>query len=174
MDELFWDEAEGGYFGTVADDPALVLRLKDDYDGAEPSANSVAAANLLRLAGAFHDEERRNRARRTLAAFRSRWLRFPHALPEMLCALERVLETPRQVVLAGDPRAADFAALAAVLRERPGRRRAVLAAHADLAARAPWLAGMQPVDGRAAAYVCEDYTCRAPATSAAAFRESLA
>jgi uncharacterized protein YyaL (SSP411 family) len=174
MDRLFWDEEEGGYFNSAAHAADLVLRLKDDYDGAEPSANSVAASNLLRLAGAFHDDDLRRRALRTLAAFRARWSAIPQALPEMLCALERALETPRQVVLAGEPRSAAFAELAAVLRERPGRRLTVLAAHPDLTARAPWLAGMAPVSGSAAAYVCDHYTCQAPVTTPVALRELIA
>ena len=96
----------------------------------------------------------------------------------MLCALELAGEPPRTVVLAGDPAADDFWALAAVLPERLGPRRALLAAdggggQAWLAARRPYLAEMAPVDGRAAAYVCEDFTCRQPVTDPAALRELL-
>lgn len=174
MDAQFWDEAGGGYFNAGVGDGSLVLHLKDDYDGAEPSANSLAASNLLRLAGAFHDDGQRRRALRTLAAFRSRWLGTPYAVPEMLCALERALEPPRQIVLAGDPRSADFAALLAVVHEAPRPRGAILAAHPDLVAYAPWLAGMKPVDGRAAAYVCEYYACQSPVCSPGALRELLA
>ncbi len=174
MDEQFWDEAEGGYFSSAAGDTALVLRLKDDYDGAEPSANSLAASNLLRLAGALHDDRHRRRALRTLAAFRSRWLGAPYAVPEMLCALERALEPPRQVVIAGDPRSPEFAALVAVVREAPRRRRALLAAHPELESRAPWLSSMKKIDGRAAAYVCEHYTCQAPVCTPGDLRELLA
>jgi uncharacterized protein YyaL (SSP411 family) len=49
MDALFWDAEHGGYFNTRTGDPAVILRLKDDYDGAEPAANSIAALNLHRL-----------------------------------------------------------------------------------------------------------------------------
>ncbi len=96
----------------------------------------------------------------------------------MLCALELVLEAPRTVVLAGDPAQADYQALAAVLAEKLGPRRAVL--HADggaaqrwLAERRPYLAEMKPQGGRATAYVCEDFTCRAPATTPDELRASL-
>jgi uncharacterized protein YyaL (SSP411 family) len=128
MDQLFWDEARGGYFNSAANDPGIVLRLKEDYDGAEPAASSVAAMNLLRLGGMWHDEERRERGRRTIEAFRAQWSRTAHAMPQMLCAIELALEPPRHVVLAGDPNAADFQALVAVLHERIGYRRNVLAA----------------------------------------------
>jgi len=175
MDAHFWDDAHGGYFNSRADDPSIVLRLKEDYDGAEPAASSVAAANLLRLGTLLHDESLRDRGRRTILAFRAQWTETPQALPQMLSALELALDAPRHVVLAGDPRSPDFQALAAVLHERLGPRRALLAAdggeaQAWLAARAPWLAEMRPLDGRATAYVCEDYACQAPVTDPAALR----
>ena len=68
MDELFWDEARGGYFNSAAGDPSIVLRLREDYDGAEPAASSVAAMNLLRLGGMWHDETRSARGRKTIEA----------------------------------------------------------------------------------------------------------
>ena len=191
MDALFWDADAGGYFNSAAGDPHLVLRLKEDYDGAEPAASSVAAMNLLRL-GAMRDDEGsarggtaadavrsyRARGRACIEAFRAQWTGSPQALPQLLCALELALDAPRHVVLAGDPQAADFRALAAVLHERLGPRRALLCADgADgqrwLAERAPWLVEMRPVEGRATAYVCEDFACQAPVTTPEALRTLL-
>ncbi len=182
MDALFWDAEQGGYFNSRAGDTSIVLRLKEDYDGAEPSPNSVAAANLLRLSALFHDDALGERALRTIEALRSQWSKAPHALPEMLCAIERALELSRQVVLAGDSGAADFRALAAVLNEKTGPRRALLAAPVDakseadrwLAERAPWLKDMKPLaDGGAQAYVCQHFTCRAPVNTPEALRALL-
>jgi uncharacterized protein YyaL (SSP411 family) len=178
MDRCFGDEAAGGYFNSAAGDANIILRLKEDYDGAEPAPASVAAANLLRLAAITHDEAGRQRARAALRASLPVWSRTPQALPEMLCALERLLEPPRQVVIAGDPARADFQALAAVVREQPGPRRALLAAdggagQAWLAERNAALAGMRPVNGAAAAYVCEDQACQAPVTDPQALRKLL-
>ncbi|MEY2880186.1 MAG: hypothetical protein RLZZ15_2566 [Verrucomicrobiota bacterium] len=187
MDELFWDEARGGFFNSAAGDPHLVLRLKEDYDGAEPAPSSVAALNLLRLGAIFQDgaaapsprlptdaagAPRLHRARgvRCIEALRAQWMRAPHALPQMLCALELALEPPRHVVLAGDPAAVDFRALAAVLHERLGPRRAIL--HAGPAV--PWTVAMTPLGGRATAYVCEAFACQAPVTEPAALRRLLA
>ncbi len=178
LDAQFWDEAHGGYFNSSAGDRHLVLRLKEDYDGAEPAASSVAAMNLFRLAAIAQDEALRQRGRRTVEAFRDRWSKAPHALPQMLCALELALEPPRHVVLAGDPARPDFRALAAVLHERLGPRRILLGATGGearewLARRAPWLAGMEPRDGRATAYVCEEFACQAPVTEPAELRARL-
>jgi uncharacterized protein YyaL (SSP411 family) len=178
MDELFWDSSGGGYFNSAAGDASIVLRLKEDYDGAEPAPSSVAAMNLLRLAGVGHDERRREMGRETLQAFRGQWSKAPHAMPQMLCALELALEPPRHVVLAGDPKASDFRALVAVVHESIGYRRTLLAADGGggqswLAERAPWLRDMKPVGGRATAYVCEEFACQAPVSDPAALRALL-
>ncbi len=197
MDALFWDETAGGYFNSAAGDRRIVLRLKEDYDGAEPAPSSVAAMNLLRLATMLGDgaagpppqsgqnvtEPRepmgfRARGRRCLEAFRPQWSKAPQAMPQMLCALELALDAPRHVVLAGDPASADFRALTAVLAEKLGPRRALLAvdggaAQAWLASRAPWLAELKPLAGRATAYVCEEFTCQAPVTTPAELRRAL-
>ncbi|PAW61267.1 MAG: thioredoxin domain-containing protein [Opitutia bacterium Tous-C1TDCM] len=181
MDAVFWDAARGGYFNSAAEAADIVLRLKEDYDGAEPAPSSVAALNLLRLAAVFEGERAdgyRGRGVRCIEAFRAQWTRAPHAMPQLLCALESALESPRHVVLAGDPAAPDFRALAAVLHERLGPRRALLAADGGagqrwLAERAPWIAPMAPRSGLATAYVCEDFTCQAPATSPAELRRQL-
>jgi len=178
MDALFWDDTRGGYFNSRAEDAAIVLRLKEDYDGAEPAPSSVAASNLLRLAAVSHDEALRQRGWRTIEAFRTQWSGTPHAMPEMLCAIAAALEPPRQVVLVGERSREDFRALAAVLAERLGPRRAVLAVTDEVdrrwfAAHTPWLAEMRAVDGRATAYVCEDFACQAPVTDPAALRRLL-
>jgi uncharacterized protein YyaL (SSP411 family) len=183
MDELFWDTASGGYFNSRAADPTVIVRLKDDYDGAEPAPNSVAATNLIRLDwligdGAESGSGYRDRAWRTIKAFRRQWSRAPHALPQLLCALELALAEPRTVVLAGDPAAADFQALARALHEKLGLRRALLAADGAggqrwLAERKPYLATMKPLAGRATVYVCENFTCQVPVTDPAGLRALL-
>jgi uncharacterized protein YyaL (SSP411 family) len=182
MDALFADAERGGYFNSRADDPSVIVRLKEDYDGAEPAPNSVAATNLIRLDWMIGSEDSgqktedspgyRNRALRTIEALRPQWSRLPQALPQMLCAVELALAEPRTVVLAGDPHAAEFRAMVAVLHRQLGPRRALLcadggAAQAWLAARKPYLAEMKPVDGRVTAYVCESFACQAPVTGAA-------
>jgi uncharacterized protein YyaL (SSP411 family) len=179
MDALLWDAEGGGYFNSDAGDTSIVLRLKEDYDGAEPAPSSVAAMNLMRLAPISGDSDRfGKRAQRTIAAFQGQWSRVPQALPRMLCALELVAAPASQVVLAGDPSSSDFRRLAAVLHEKSGPRHTLFAVDGEtdrvwFTGRAPWLATMVPVDGRATAYVCEHYTCRAPVNDEAGLRVLL-
>ena len=179
MDARFWDEARGGYFNSAADDASIVLRLREDYDGAEPAPSSVAAGNLLRLAALLGEATvYRERGVRCIEAFRAQWSAQPHGLPQMLCALEWALEPPRHVVIAGDPGSADFHALTTVLHERLGPKRTLLAVTSEddrdwWAKRAPWLAEMRPSGGRATAFVCEEWTCRAPVTDPGELRGIL-
>jgi uncharacterized protein YyaL (SSP411 family) len=179
MDTQFWDDAKGGYFNSAAGAADVIVRLKEDYDGAEPAASSAAALNLFRLSALTGDDSQRERGRRTIAAFRGRWEETPHALPQLLCAFEAALEPPRHVVLTGRPGSPEFDALAHVFHESLGPRRALIAldgtagARAFFAERSPWLARMGEGDGSAAAYVCEEFVCRIPARTPAELRAAL-
>ncbi|MEO7599694.1 MAG: thioredoxin domain-containing protein [Opitutus sp.] len=187
MDERFWDGEHGGYFNSQAGDSNIVLRLKEDYDGAEPAASSVAASNLLRLGAIFDGPAGapspggltyRERGRWCIAAYRGQWIANPYAMPQMLSVLELALDAPRHVVIAGDPKAEDFRALTAVLHERIGARRTLLAVTSDadrawLGQRAPWLMEMKPKEGCATAFVCEEFACQAPVNEPAQLRRLL-
>ncbi len=178
MDALFWDEAHGGYFNSRADDASVLVRMKEDYDGAEPAPSSVAAMNLVRLDWSLGLAGARERALQTVEAFRTHWSSHPHALPQMLAAVELVLEPPRTVVLAGERDTPEFRALQAVLHEQLGPRRALLhvasgAAQEWLAARRSYLGAFPVPSAGAVAYVCADYACRAPAHSPDELRRTL-
>jgi uncharacterized protein YyaL (SSP411 family) len=179
MDGLFWDNARGGYFNSAAGAEDVVVRLKEDYDGAEPAASSVAALNLFRLSSLLGDDSLRDRGRRTIAAFRGRWEESPHAMPQLLCAFESALEPPRHVVITGKPGSADFEALVAVFHEKLGPRRTLIAidasgeARAAFSAKSPWLGSMGQNDKQATAYVCEEFVCRAPARTPEDLRKLL-
>jgi len=178
LDALFGDATRGGYFNSRADDPSVIVRLKEDYDGAEPAPGSVAAMNLVRLDWLLGLPGAKDRALATIESMRAQWTSHPHALPQMLCAVELALEPPRTVVLAGDAGAEDFRVLTAVLHAQLGPRRALL--HADggvaqrwLAERRPYLAAMSAPAGRTTAFVCEELVCRAPASSPGELRAAL-
>jgi uncharacterized protein YyaL (SSP411 family) len=169
--ELFEDTAQGAFFSSQEGDSELVLRVKEDYDGAEPSGNSVALGNLLRLAQSTDREDLRASAERLLAAFAARLTAAPVALPQMLAACEFRLGQPRQIILVGDRDAADTKALLRALHARFVPHRIVLLvdspeARAALSAAIPAIAAMDKVDGHASAYVCRDYTCQLPVNTA--------
>ncbi len=100
--QRFEDKSLGGFYATGEITHDLVLRIKDDYDGAEPSGNSLAALLLLRLARITCREDYQRAADRTIAAFAGQLSAAPNALPQMLVAYLRGLEQPRNVC--EDPR----------------------------------------------------------------------
>jgi len=178
MDAEFWDDVKGGYFNSRAGAADVVVRLKEDYDGAEPAATSAAALNLFRLSSLTGDLGLRDRGRRAIAAFRGRWESAPHAMPQLLCAFESALEPPRHVVVTGRPGSPDFDSLVAAAQEGLGPRRTLVAldapgARAWFSARSPWLAQLGAGDARATAYVCEEFVCRAPAREPDELRRAL-
>jgi len=99
----FYDPENGGFWQTAGCAKDLILRVKDDYDGAEPSGNSVATLGLLKLAAITGREDFKRSAEATLRLFAHRLQNFPQAMPFMLHALDFQLEGPRRVVIAGDP-----------------------------------------------------------------------
>ena len=91
QDELFWDDAQGGYFFTSSDLEKLLARAKKPVDGAMPSGNSVAAGNLIYLANTLKDDKYRQRAMKTALAASAVIEQFPIAAPRMLITIEKLL-----------------------------------------------------------------------------------
>ncbi len=171
MITLFADREQGGFYSTAEGDTSLVLRMKDEYDGAEPSGNSAAAVLLFRLYAMTDREDFREAGARTLVAFGPRLRQAPHATPRMVCAAMNATSSPSQVVLAGDPASAGFQALAAAVHGRFLPNRVLL--HSGDASLLPKTEGMNAIDGQAAAYVCRNFTCQLPVTSVAALNGLL-
>jgi hypothetical protein len=176
--ELFEDIASGAFFSTAAGDHRLVLRVKEDYDGAEPSGNSVAVMNLVRLARMTNRATFHESAERTLAAFASRLALAPVAIPQMLTACEFLLGDPREIILAGRRDSAEMRALLRELHARFVPSRVVMLVDSPetqraLAASIPSVVSMNPLEGRASAYVCRNYTCQLPVWEPAKFAELI-
>src|SRR5215510_7494689 len=111
QDRLFFDEKNGGYFSNSGRDQSVFVRMKDDNDGAEPAASSVAALNLLRLSQIHGDPNLAERAKKTIDAFATILLQFPSSMPQMLVALDCSLSKPRQIVIAGKKDSSETKAL---------------------------------------------------------------
>jgi hypothetical protein len=102
----FYEAENGGFWQSTADAKGLIVRVKDDYDGAEPSGNSVATLALLKLAAITGREDFKRPAEATLRLFAHRLQNFPQAMPFLLQALDFWLNEPRRVVIAGDANSA--------------------------------------------------------------------
>ncbi len=177
QDALFWDEKDGAWFSTTGQDPTVLLRLKEDYDGAEPSASSVAVMNVLTLAHLTGDGAYRNKAERTLQRYGRRVGAAGRVIPMMLCGLSQWHAPAMQIVVVGGHTAtavndlereiaAHYLPFAVHLPVDPDRNQAALQA------RLPFVDGMQ-AHGGGAVYVCRDFTCRQPVSSPDALRREL-
>ncbi|XP_053564735.1 spermatogenesis-associated protein 20 isoform X2 [Bombina bombina] len=132
QDNLFWDQTGFGYFSTDDSDPSIVLRLKDDQDGAEPSGNSVSVGNLLRLSCYTGLERWAQQSGHILAAFSERLEKVPAALPEMVRGAMIYHKTIKQVLILADGDHSSF-----------------------LYHQLPFMSTLERKDGKATAYVCE-------------------
>lgn len=170
MDALFLDTKNGGYYSVHTDMPHSVLRIKEDYDGAEPSPNSLAALNHVRLSAMLAKDSSKQQAEKIFALFGSTIEKNASAVPVMALAFDLAHRSKQQIVLAGDAGTPEFKTLANHLRRKFLPHAALL--HADGGAAQQWLAthnealaSMKPVAGKPAAYVCQNFTCQAPVTT---------
>ena len=175
QDELFWDEEAGGWFSTTGQDASVLLRMKEDYDGAEPTASSVSVLNLLTLSHLVTDAHWDGRIERTLRLFGTRLEQMGRGVPMMAAALSTRLAGVQQIVIAEGAEGGDaldravashFLPFSIQLRVNPEAQRA-------LAGSLPFLAAMRPLAGITAAYVCRDFTCRQPVTTSDALEQQL-
>ncbi len=161
--ELFSDPAGGFFESREGDD--LIARMKGQYDGAEPSGNSVSALNLLRLSSLTGDEAWRDLAEQAMRATAGTLIHQPSAMPLMLAASLTGLGRGRQVVIAGDPANEDTRQLLRAVNSQYLPDTTVLLA--DGGENQQYLAGMLPFigmierkDGKATASLCEGMACR--------------
>jgi uncharacterized protein YyaL (SSP411 family) len=169
LDQRFWDAEQGGWFSTTGHDPNVLVRLKDDYDGAEPSATSMATLNLITLAHLTASPDQAARVEGALRFFGPRLGRMARAVPMMMCALSAYHAGVRQIVVVGDRDLAATRALHSTAFRRylpfsvfvaaePGAQQDELARHL------PFVGAMGPVEGRPTAFVCRGFTCERPVT----------
>jgi uncharacterized protein YyaL (SSP411 family) len=175
QDELFWDDAAGGWFSTTGNDPSVLLRMKEDYDGAEPTASSIAVLNLLLLSHLVPDPQWGERIERTLKLFGTRLEQMGRGVPMMAAALSAHTARLQQIVIVEGDADDDSLDRAVALTYLPFslQLRVASAAQRALAGSLPFLEAMRPVDGRTAVYVCRDFTCRQPVTTVDALQQEL-
>ena len=161
----FGDPERGGFFSTSEDHERLIARRKEVGDHPIPSGNSAAAMGMLRLAALTGEREYERQAEGVFALFAKPATQHPEAFAHLLRALDFHLSPTREVALVGD----DVGELAAAVRSA-FRPHLVLAAGPAGSSEPPLLRDRPEVDGKPAAYVCENFACRAPVTD----REDLA
>ncbi|KAL3693595.1 hypothetical protein R1sor_007246 [Riccia sorocarpa] len=175
QDDLFLDKTGGGYFSTPEGDPSILLRAKEDYDGAEPSGNSVAGINLLRLSSLLwgdKSEQYQRTAEHVMTVFEARVREVAMAVPLMCCAFDMLAaQSKRQIVIAGVKHAPDTEALVNAAHCLYDPDKIILQIDETDAATQEFWEVNNPMalkmarrsdEGKALAYVCQNFTCFAP------------
>lgn len=179
LEKYYEDRQKGGFFMTGSDQKALIVREKPGYDGAEPSGNSVAVLNLLRLAEFTLKDDYRKRAQKALASFLGSSAINPLALSEMMIAFDFFLDSPKEILIvtpAGKPEGKE-AFLQAFRRQFvPNRILVVVTEGKELESQAeviPFIKEKYALNGKTTAYVCEKTYCKLPAQDPALFSRQI-
>ncbi len=158
----FYDGEHGGFWQSAPGQRDLILRIKEDYDGAEPAGNSVAILALLKLGKITERRDFTDAAEKSLRLFAARLQDSPQAVPYMLQALDFSLQEPRRVVVAGDPAKRGTRALLRAAHSIYQPNKVVLGTTGAVEPFARTL----PVEAGAVAYVCTGTACQPPTGNA--------
>jgi uncharacterized protein YyaL (SSP411 family) len=101
MEEQFWDEKDGGFFSTGKSHEELIVRSKEILDHSIPSANGVAARDLIRLSRLTENKELDKKAATLFKVFASTFNKYYSGVSGILCVLEGYLKPPADIVLVG-------------------------------------------------------------------------
>jgi uncharacterized protein YyaL (SSP411 family) len=179
LEEHFWDAGQGAYFSTPNDGEVLLAREKPDYDGAEPSGNSVAVLNLLRLHELTTDDRYREMAVSAFRALGSTLSRAPTSAPKLLSALDFYSDTAKAIVIVRPDSETGADALLDTLGQRfvPNHVLAVVSTgdhQRRVRTIVPLVGDKTAQNGRATAYVCENRVCALPTSDPKVFARQLA
>jgi uncharacterized protein YyaL (SSP411 family) len=178
MIDLFGDENDGGFYMTGRDAERLITRDKPSYDGAVPSGNSIAALTLLKLGRVLMNQRFTEVGERALHRLSPLVSAAPTSLTAMLLALDYNAGPTQEIVIAASEADRDGQSMAREVRRHFLPRARTLVRFSGDEGRAlvetvPFTEALVPVDGATAAYVCENYACRQPVTTAEALRKIL-
>jgi uncharacterized protein YyaL (SSP411 family) len=165
----FYDAENGGFWQSPPGAQDLILRVKEDYDSAEPSGNSVAIMTLLKLGEIAGRKEFKQAAEKSLRLFANRLQKAPQALSCMLQALDFLLAEPRRAVVAGDPAKPETRALLHAIHSVYQPNKVALG---NLGAVEPF-AKTLPAKAGAMVYLCIGTACQSPTSDLVKINELM-
>jgi uncharacterized protein YyaL (SSP411 family) len=165
----FYDEENGGFWQGAPQAKDLILRVKEDYDGAAPSGNSVAIFVLLKLGAITGRKEFTHAAEKSLRLFASRLQQVPQAVPCLLQALDFSLKEPQRAVVVGDPRSSETRTLLTAIHTVHQPCKVVLGHTGPVEPFARTL----PSEGGPVVYLCTGTACQPPTAGPARIKELL-
>jgi uncharacterized protein YyaL (SSP411 family) len=179
LENNYEDKEGGGFFRTGKDQEELIAREKPNYDGAEPSGNSIALLNLLRLGEFTLKDNFRKRAEKALKTFLGGPSLNPLALSEMMLAFDFYLDNPKEIVIVAPEGKREEAApfLEAFRKEfLPNRILTVVTEGKDIESQTrliPFTKGKVAIKGKTTAYVCTKGICKLPTRDPKFFAQQL-
>ncbi|MGK0185844.1 MAG: hypothetical protein ACI9R3_001627 [Verrucomicrobiales bacterium] len=166
----FYDADDGGFYQSTGTDD-LLFRVKNDYDGAEPSGNSVAVGAMLKLAAITDNAELKAKAIKTVNLFSERINQTGQALPLMLQSLPMVLGEPMRVVVTGDANSPEAHAL---VKAAHGTYRPDKVILGNVGPVEEFAKTLKSMDGKPTAYVCSGTACKPPTHDGSTVAKHLA
>ncbi len=178
MMELFKDEKGGGLFFTGIDNEELLTRPKDFHDGAIPSGNAVAAYNLYRLSLFTMDHDLEAKADEIMKGFSGAFDGPAQGYGMALNAIEFKTGNNKEVVIAGILGDSSTDKMLEAIKNIyiPAK---IFIFHdesekgKEIEGVVPFVEGQRMLDGRATAYVCENFTCNQPVNDVDDFINNL-
>ncbi|CAO3595692.1 unnamed protein product [Absidia cylindrospora] len=177
QNELFFDKDAGGYFTVQEKDKSILVRLKDEQDGAEPSPNAISLKNLVRLGTIVEEGSYVTNAQSTLDWSSMAMARFPYAMPALVTSSLLMDHGPKQIVLAGNPKDESMQTYQQLIDQAFIPNKLVIQAKGSgfvhdknaLIAKI----GTQELNGNPTAFICENFTCGLPIQDVKQLKKSL-
>lgn len=167
LEEHFLDKENGGFFHTADYSESLLFRNKEVYDGATPSGNSVSALNLLQLGRITANPELESMAYSIFDTFSEQVLKVPLGYTQLLCALDLAIGPSREIVVVGESGNEDTGDILSCIDRDFLPNKVVVFKPSEgshgIEEIAGYVVDMDMKDGKATAYICENYNCNLPA-----------
>ncbi len=178
MIERFWDPQQEGFFLRDRTEPELIAPVKEFYDGATPSGNSMAIGLLLRLGRLRADPHLEDLGRRALESVVALVESEPFRYPQLLIDWDFALGPIREIVIVGDRDDSRTKEMIEVIDQRFLPRTVTVlrptgSEAKELEGFAPYVQHQGPVNGQPTAYMCQGYVCTLPTTDPRILAERL-
>lgn len=174
--EHFWDDKDGGFYFTGDEGEKLLIRQKEIYDGAVPSGNSISLLNLLRLGRFTGDSDFEKKADYLVKTFSDIVSKSASAFTQFLCGLDFALGRPKEIIITGKKYDSGTEKMLNSVKEKFIPNKILIfkeEGREDISEIAGFTRGHQMKNGKATAYICENYNCKMPVTDLSGIDELL-
>jgi len=178
MIQLFSDRAGGAFFQTAGDNANVMLRIKDTIDGPMPSGNSVAALVLLKLGRLLKQKKFIKYGENIINAASGQLTTAPGLSASMSAAADFLIGPPQEIVISGDAASEDTKTMLELVGKyflphstavfHPTGRNGE-----NIEKLCPFLKEYKPLNNKATAFVCKNYTCQNPISDVKLFDACL-